>query len=258
MTQKGREFLSPFGSDAVIFPSNAVTRESNSAFGPIHAIMRAAKEKQEVAGLEFHQRLRQLRTQKGISQRELAEQIHISRSAVAKWENGLGLPGEESARLLAEFFGVTVEELLPSQGGDSRLVEKNVIISRQQKIILALAAVLGVLLVLLAAYLYRPFLEYVPAFFLGGIFMALGVFNLRGNIASIHWYHRRKVTKQDQKPYCRLMGAGTVIIGAGTACYAVLEPVFQADWVDYLEICCVVAGLAIMCFAQFKYNKGIF
>ena len=208
--------------------------------------------------MEFHLRLKELRTQKGISQRELAEHIHISRSAVAKWENGLGLPGEESARLLAEYFGVTMEELLPSQREANRLVEKNVIISRQQKIILALGVALGILLVALAAYCYRPFLEYVPAFFLGAIVIALGVFNLRGNIGSIHWYHRRKVTKQDQKPYCRLMGAGTVIIGAGTACFAVLEPIFQADWVGYLEICCVVAGLAVMCFAQFKYNKGIF
>ena len=208
--------------------------------------------------MEFHLRLKELRTQKGISQRELAEQIHISRSAVAKWENGLGLPGEESARLLAEYFGVTVEELLPSQREANRLVEKNVIISRQQKVISGLGAALGALLVALAAYCYRPFLEYVPAFVLGAIIIALGVFNLQGNISSIHWYHRRKVTKQDQKPYCRLMGTGTVIIGAGTACYAVLKPIFQADWVDYLEVCCIVAGLAVMCFAQFKYNRGIF
>lgn len=208
--------------------------------------------------MEFHQRLKQLRGQRGISQRELAEQIHISRSAVAKWENGLGLPGEESARLLAEYFGVTVEELLPSQGEDTKLVEKNVMICRQQKIILALAAALGILLVALAAYCYRPFLEYLPVFFLGAIVIALGVFNLRGNIGSIHWYHRRKVTKKDQKPYCRLMGVGTVIIGAGTACYGVLKPIFQGDWVDYLEICCIVAGLAVLCFAQFRYNKGLF
>lgn len=208
--------------------------------------------------MEFHLRLKELRTRKGVSQRQLAEQIHISRSAVARWENGLGLPGEESARLLAEYFGLTVEELLPSRREADRQVEKNVIISRQRKALFVLGAVLGILLVALAAYCYRPFLEYVPAFFLGAIVMALGVFNLRGNIGSIHWYQRRKVTKKDQKPYCRLMGLGTVIIGAGTACYAVLEPVFQADWVDYLEICCVVAGLAIMCFTQFKYNKGLF
>lgn len=208
--------------------------------------------------MEFHQRLKQLRSQRGISQRELAEQIHISRSAVAKWENGLGLPGEESAQLLAEFFGVTVEELLPSQAEDSKLVEKNVIISRQQKVILALAAVLGILVMALAAYLYRPFLEYAPAVYLGAVITALGVFNLRGNIASIHWYNRRRVTKQDQKPYCRLVGAGTVVMGVGTACFGVLQPVFQADWVSYFELICVLAGLTLICFAQFRYNKGLF
>ena len=126
--------------------------------------------------MEFHFRLKALRTQKGISQRELAEQIHISRSAVAKWENGLGLPGEESARLLAEYFGVTVEELLPSQQDATYLVKKNVIISRQQKIILTLAVVLGVLLIALAAYLYPPFLEYAPAFCLGVLLFLFGDF----------------------------------------------------------------------------------
>lgn len=208
--------------------------------------------------MEFHLRLKALRTQKGISQRELAEQIHISRSAVAKWENGLGLPGEESARLLAEYFGVTVEELLPSQQDATYLVKKNVIISRQQKIILTLAVALGVLLIALAAYLYPPFLEYAPAFCLGVLLVLMGAFNLRGNIASIHWYNRRKVTKKDQKPYCRLVGAGTVIIGVGTCCFGVLQSIFQAEWVAYIEAVSIVIGLIFICFAQFKYNKGLF
>lgn len=81
--------------------------------------------------MEFSLRLKQLRSEKGVSQRELAEQIHVSRSAVAKWENGLGLPGEDSAPgWLAEYFGLSEEELLPERGAQSKLVEKNRLISR--------------------------------------------------------------------------------------------------------------------------------
>lgn len=40
--------------------------------------------------MEFSERLKELRSEKGISQAKLAADIHISRSAVAKWENGLG------------------------------------------------------------------------------------------------------------------------------------------------------------------------
>ena len=59
------------------------------------------------------EKIRQLRAEKGISQTKLAQDIHISRSAVAKWENGLGVPGAESLQLLADYFGVPVEELIP-------------------------------------------------------------------------------------------------------------------------------------------------
>ena len=39
--------------------------------------------------MEFCDKLKELRTEKGISQTKLAADIHISRSAVAKWENGV-------------------------------------------------------------------------------------------------------------------------------------------------------------------------
>ena len=46
--------------------------------------------------MEFCDKLKELRAEKGVSQTKLAADIHISRSAVAKWENGLGLPNDES------------------------------------------------------------------------------------------------------------------------------------------------------------------
>ncbi len=67
--------------------------------------------------MEFSEKLKQLRKQKGISQTKLAADIHISRSAVAKWENGLGMPSDESLQMLADYFGVAVEELNAQSGG---------------------------------------------------------------------------------------------------------------------------------------------
>lgn len=61
--------------------------------------------------MEFAERLKQLRSEKGVSQTKLAADIHISRSAVAKWENGLGMPNYDSIQLLADYFGVAVEDL---------------------------------------------------------------------------------------------------------------------------------------------------
>ena len=61
--------------------------------------------------MEFREKLRKLRTERGLSQQELADGIFVSRSAVAKWENGLGLPSDASREALAEFFGVPAADL---------------------------------------------------------------------------------------------------------------------------------------------------
>ena len=72
--------------------------------------------------MEFSERLKELRSEKGISQAKLAADIHISRSAVAKWENGLGLPSDESLKLLAEYFGITIDELIPNKSNEDFLI----------------------------------------------------------------------------------------------------------------------------------------
>ena len=46
--------------------------------------------------MQFYERLKQYRKKTGLTQQELAQKIHVSRSAVAKWENGLGLPSDPS------------------------------------------------------------------------------------------------------------------------------------------------------------------
>ena len=87
--------------------------------------------------MQFNENLKELRLKKGISQTELAEKIFVSRSAVAKWENGLGLPSDDSLNLLAEFFGVEREELYSDQAMEAVIVEKDKIISKAHKWLIA-------------------------------------------------------------------------------------------------------------------------
>ena len=56
--------------------------------------------------MEFKDELRKLRQEKGISQQALADSIFVSRSALAKWENGLGLPSEDAKNALIGYFGL--------------------------------------------------------------------------------------------------------------------------------------------------------
>ena len=64
--------------------------------------------------MEFHEKLQELRRQRGLTQEELAGALYVSRTAVSKWESGRGYPNLDSLRAIAKFYGVTVDELLSS------------------------------------------------------------------------------------------------------------------------------------------------
>ena len=64
--------------------------------------------------MEFHEKLQELRKQKGLTQEELAEKLYVSRTAVSKWESGRGYPNIDSLKAIARFFGVTVDQLISS------------------------------------------------------------------------------------------------------------------------------------------------
>jgi len=65
--------------------------------------------------VEFNEKLRELRKNRGLTQEELAEILHVSRTAVSKWESGRGYPGIDSLKEIANFFSVTVDALLTGE-----------------------------------------------------------------------------------------------------------------------------------------------
>lgn len=56
--------------------------------------------------------LRDLRAAHKFTLEEIAEQIGVTRQAVAKWENGESLPDLSNCAALADLYGVTVDALL--------------------------------------------------------------------------------------------------------------------------------------------------
>lgn len=73
----------------------------------------SCKEKSIV--MEFHEKLQQLRKQKGLTQEELAEILFVSRTAISKWESGRGYPNIDSLKAIAKFYAVTVDSLLSGE-----------------------------------------------------------------------------------------------------------------------------------------------
>ena len=64
--------------------------------------------------METREVLFNLRTQKGLSQEELAEKIFVTRQAVSRWENGETVPNIDTLKLLSKFFNVSINTLLGS------------------------------------------------------------------------------------------------------------------------------------------------
>lgn len=56
-------------------------------------------------------KIKELRKQRGITQEQLADSIGISFQAVSKWETNIALPDITLAPVLANFFGVSMDEL---------------------------------------------------------------------------------------------------------------------------------------------------
>lgn len=66
----------------------------------------------EIDKAKFGAFVAQLRKEKGLMQKELAERLYVSDKAVSKWERGLSIPDVAILVPLAEILGVTVTELL--------------------------------------------------------------------------------------------------------------------------------------------------
>ena len=56
--------------------------------------------------------VKRLRQNKGITQEQLGEMLGISSQAVSKWENGSALPDITVLPKLADYFGISIDELM--------------------------------------------------------------------------------------------------------------------------------------------------
>lgn len=79
--------------------------------------------------------LRKLRIEKGLSQQELADLMYVTRSTIARWENGSRLPNTMMIARLAECLCVDFNTLLNAASENDEV--PNVIIVDDRKIVLS-------------------------------------------------------------------------------------------------------------------------
>lgn len=69
------------------------------------------------------EKIKQLRSEKGLSQEKLAEKLNVSRSAIAKWETDGGIPEIDNLLQLSIVFGVSLDELVRNTRGQNNSKE---------------------------------------------------------------------------------------------------------------------------------------
>jgi len=92
---------------------------------------------------EFGENLKRVREEKGLTQQTLADNLYVTRQAVSRWEGGSRYPDLMTAKKMAQFLEVSLDDLLTDD--DMKLyAEKNAILEsatakRGQLILLSLA-----------------------------------------------------------------------------------------------------------------------
>ena len=105
----------------------------------------------------------------------------------------------------------------------------------------------------------------IVTFLVGVVCIVLGISNMRGNISSLHSYHRSRVSEEDRIPFGKQVGLGTIIVGIGIIVFSVLSSVTLYTENDIfilvgtaILIIDIILGLVISFRAMIKYNNGIF
>ncbi|MDE7452860.1 MAG: helix-turn-helix domain-containing protein [Clostridia bacterium] len=99
----------------------------------------------------FAEKLKRLRNSKELSQSQLAEKIYVSRSAVAKWEQGRGFPSIDSLQLISAEFCVTIDELVSDKEVEILKIQKDKKLTLRTKLLIALSVVFSVIFAVIIA-----------------------------------------------------------------------------------------------------------
>ena len=105
----------------------------------------------------------------------------------------------------------------------------------------------------------------VGTLIVGIVCMILGISNRKGNISSLHSYHRNRVSEADRIPFGKQVGNGTILIGCAIIAFSALTAVTEYTGREVFTLigtaillAGLAAGLVISLRAMVKYNGGIF
>ncbi len=98
-----------------------------------------------------------LRTEKNMSQGDLADALEVSRQSVSKWENNSAVPELDKLIKMAQIFGVTIDELVTGNSREAATEtvqpqEKIIYVERPIRPVVTAPQILGTLLLFLSVF----------------------------------------------------------------------------------------------------------
>ena len=227
----------------------------------------------------------ELRKEKELTQKELAEKINVSDKAISRWETGKGYPDVTSLVSLSEYFDVSVNELLAGkrltaedikETADENLisvfeqVQKN---KKQQN--LQVAIYTSVLIVVLLPVLIigkelfvsmatqiqaENIISAVISAIVGIVLLIVGILIRKGNVSILHSYHYKNVTDIDA--YSKEMGSAVMFMSVPTCINGFITLFAHIKIVSVISAVLLFTGMIICVIhifkVQVKHNGGIF
>lgn len=227
----------------------------------------------------------ELRKEKELTQKELAEKINVSDKAISRWETGKGYPDVTSLVSLSEYFDVSVNELLAGkrltaedikESADENLisvfeqVQKN---KKQQN--LQVAIYTSVLIVVLLPVLIigkelfvsmatqiqaENIISAVISAIVGIVLLIVGILIRKGNVSILHSYHYKNVTDIDA--YSKEMGSAVMFMSVPTCINGFITLFAHIKIVSVISAVLLFTGMIICVIhifkVQVKHNGGIF
>lgn len=100
--------------------------------------------------MNLSEKILRLRTARGMSQGDLAEQLEVSRQSVSKWETGQSIPDLDKIIKLADLFGLSVDELVREREAPKsqpeRPTQQVIYVEQEKHSDLTVAQILGIVL----------------------------------------------------------------------------------------------------------------
>ena len=102
-------------------------------------------------------------------------------------------------------------------------------------------------------------MESIVTLALGSICIVIGLSNCKGNISTLHSYHRNRVAEEDILPFGKLVGLGTIIIGISLIIASIITLTINSELIINIILTIgFIVGMGLNLYAIIKYNKGLF